>query len=106
MLRFAVLALACSLATAVYPDLDLIDYVNSVQSGWRAGVNTRFVGVSEEYARGLCGALKSGTKLPEKEIEPLKDLPKSFDARVEWSRCPSIQEIRDQGSCGSCWVSV
>ena len=28
----------------------------------------------------------------------------SFDARVTWSECPSIGEIRDQGNCGSCWV--
>lgn len=33
------------------------------------------------------------------------ELPKSFDARVEWPHCPSISEIRDQSSCGSCWVS-
>ena len=31
-------------------------------------------------------------------------LPKSFDAREQWPNCPTIKEIRDQGSCGSCWV--
>ena len=87
-----------------YPDFDLIDHVNSVQSTWRAGVNPGFVGVTEEYARGLCGALKGGPKLPVKEITPLKDIPDSFDARKNWPGCPTIQEVRDQGACGSCWV--
>ena len=33
-------------------------------------------------------------------------LPDSFDAREKLgTMCPSTKEIRDQGSCGSCWVS-
>ena len=27
-------------------------------------------------------------------------VPDSFDARTQWPNCPSISEIRDQGSCG------
>lgn len=33
------------------------------------------------------------------------EIPESFDSREEWPHCPTIREIRDQGSCGSCWVS-
>ena len=33
------------------------------------------------------------------------DLPASFDARDQWKNCPTLQEVRDQGSSGSCWVS-
>ena len=36
----------------------------------------------------------------------VENLPDSFDSREKWgSICPSTKEIRDQGSCGSCWVS-
>ena len=31
-------------------------------------------------------------------------LPKNFDSREQWPNCPTLKEIRDQGSCGSCWV--
>ena len=102
-----VLALLCGIAAAekrTYPDVDLINYVNSVQSSWRAGVNPGFVGASEEYVKRLCGAWKGGPELPEKEAVVLKDIPDSFDARKQWPQCRTIQEIRDQGDCGSCWV--
>lgn len=33
-------------------------------------------------------------------------LPGSFDVREKWViMCSSTKEIRDQRSCGSCWVS-
>ena len=34
----------------------------------------------------------------------IASIPDQFDAREEWPECPSIREIRDQGSCGSCWA--
>ena len=111
MLRFAGLLLLCGLALAdKHPKMlsqEMIEYVNSVQSLWRAGVNPGFVGVSEDYVRGLCGVIRGGAldkKLPEKYIAPLKNIPDSFDARKQWPNCATIQEIRDQGACGSCWV--
>lgn len=34
-----------------------------------------------------------------------QEIPENFDAREQWPDCPTIGEIRDQGGCGSCWVS-
>jgi len=35
-----------------------------------------------------------------------QDIPENFDSREQWPDCPTISEIRDQGSCGSCWVYI
>ena len=83
---------------------DIIDYTNSLNTTWKAAKSLRFEGVSEDYLRGLCGVLPGGPTLPVKEITPLEDIPDEFDARTQWPDCPSISDIRDQGSCGSCWV--
>ncbi|TPP66165.1 Cathepsin B [Fasciola gigantica] len=32
-------------------------------------------------------------------------LPVSFDSREKWNNCSTMSQIRDQSSCGSCWVS-
>ena len=59
-----------------------------------------------KYAKRMCGTFLTGEKqpLPVLNIEA-RDLPDNFDARENWPNCPTIKEIRDQGACGSCWVS-
>jgi cathepsin B len=32
------------------------------------------------------------------------EIPDSFDSREHWPHCPSMQAIRDQSACGSCWA--
>ena len=57
----------------------------------------------------LCGALKNPNGPILKTIVHEVDLdaiPKEFDSRKKWSNCPTIREVRDQGNCGSCWVSI
>ena len=106
---------ACLLASSVFalphrvenlPALsqDIIDYVNSLNTTWKAAKSPRFKGLSVDNVKRLCGVLEGGPVLPVKEIIPLRDIPDTFDARTQWPNCPSISDIRDQGSCGSCWV--
>jgi len=37
-------------------------------------------------------------------VHNVRAVPDSFDAREEWPKCDTIQAIRDQGRCGSCWA--
>ena len=84
----------------------MIDHVNSVQKDWVAGHNKYFDGMDLETIKGMMGTLETPEhlKLPLKEIEPLKDIPETFESEQQWPDCESIKEIRDQSTCGSCWA--
>jgi len=60
----------------------------------------------EAYIKRLCGTFLTAPEewLPRKWVQ-VGDLPETFDARDQWPNCPTIREVRDQGSCGSCYVS-
>ncbi|KAH8344922.1 hypothetical protein KR067_010712 [Drosophila pandora] len=90
---------------------EFIELVKTKTRTWQAGRNFD-EGVSEEYIRGLMGVHPDAYKfaLPDKQevlgylSQKVDDIPKEFDAREKWPNCPTINEIRDQGSCGSCWA--
>ena len=67
-----------------------------------------FRGVSVDQIKLLSGALNTveEIELPVRfhVIDSSAPLPDSFDARTQWPDCPTIKEVRDQGSCGSSWV--
>jgi len=82
----------------------MIDVVNYMNTTWTAGRN--FEGVSLKYIKGLLGVHKDNKKyrLPSIRHVVPNGLPEEFDARKQWPQCPTISEIRDQASCGSCWA--
>jgi cathepsin B len=104
----AVLAILASVSASFQLRTDIIKEVNSKQTTWLAGVNSKFAGTdSFDYVKRLCGTKKTP---PEKKL-PLKlhhvtpaAIPASFDSRTQWPSCPSLNEIRDQSDCGSCWA--
>ncbi|XP_018566064.1 uncharacterized protein LOC108907038 [Anoplophora glabripennis] len=91
----------------VYPLSDeVINKINSMQSTWTAGRNFP-VNTTVDQLRALAGAfLKPVQTLPTKmhDVSLEDTIPESFDAREQWLDCPSIRDIRDQASCGSCWA--
>lgn len=110
MLRCIVLVsiLAIVLASDDPLSQKFIDKINSKARTWRAGKNFG-PHVSMQYIRNLMGVHEDAYKFrladkPSNLFELEDDLPEQFDARENWPNCPTIKEIRDQGSCGSCWA--
>ncbi|CAO4378618.1 unnamed protein product [Caenorhabditis nigoni] len=84
----------------------LVDYVNSVQSDFI----TEHVDASEEFMKSRVMNVKYASPPPSDDIRATKvntvlaPNPETFDARTKWTKCKSINLIRDQANCGSCWA--
>ncbi|NXS17665.1 CATB protein, partial [Mystacornis crossleyi] len=98
-------AFANARSVPYFPPLsdDLVNHINKLNTTWRAGHN--FHNADMSYVKKLCGTFLGGPKLPERvDFAADMELPDNFDSRTQWPNCPTISEIRDQGSCGSCWA--
>ncbi|XP_037027746.1 cathepsin B [Bradysia coprophila] len=109
MLRYIVLASILAIALAADDPLsqEFVDKINAKATTWKAGRNFG-PHVTMNYVRSLLGVHEDSYKFRLEEKPTLvgyrDDLPEQFDARENWPDCPTIREIRDQGSCGSCWA--
>ncbi|CAH0548114.1 unnamed protein product [Brassicogethes aeneus] len=112
MKRFVSLFLFSLLVLGLKADLhplsdEFIDLINSKSKTWTAGRNFG-ENVSMSYIKKLMGVLPDADLHKPPVLELIggdeEQLPENFDARQQWPHCPTIQEIRDQGSCGSCWA--
>lgn len=86
---------------------EFINRINSKQSSWTAGRNFP-LHISMTYIKNLMGTIKDDNLAKLQKINHdaglIAVLPKNFDPREKWPNCPSLKEIRDQGSCASCWA--
>ncbi|XP_063357815.1 cathepsin B-like [Cydia amplana] len=86
---------------------EFISLINSKQSSWKAGRNFP-LDTPRAHIKALTGVVKNplSPKLPATthDADLIASLPENFDPREKWQNCPSLNEIRDQGSCGSCWA--
>lgn len=91
-------------------DLDsLVEHVNNTPNAtWKARKNEKFIGATYNDVRSLMGTVVDPdwtVKIHEKRSFKDTEVPANFDSRVEWDMCAvTINHIRDQANCGSCWA--
>lgn len=84
--------------------MDMVNKINDMKTTWKAGHNDRWNYMGVEAIKGQMGAILGGKKLAKTVNTVAANIPDTFDARTAWPKCESIQEIRDQANCGSCWA--
>jgi len=99
---------AVAFAEEIAVSSKLIQEVNTRQHLWKAAHNpvTR---MPKSQARRLLGvdmeALHAYTwRNKEYSAEEIAAAPESFDSRTQWPSCSTMNDIRNQKHCGSCWA--
>eukprot|EP01091_Cochliopodium_minus_P000429 TRINITY_DN10407_c0_g1_i1.p1 TRINITY_DN10407_c0_g1~~TRINITY_DN10407_c0_g1_i1.p1 ORF type:complete len:313 (-),score=84.94 TRINITY_DN10407_c0_g1_i1:64-1002(-) len=88
-------------------DLDLINQINSnPRSTWKAGTNDFFKGKTLRDAKRLLGSKKNMKNVGRKDDSKfdIKAIPTSYDLRQAYPNSTAINNILNQGDCGSCWT--
>jgi len=88
----------------------MVNSINSMQTSWTASADQGkfFEGLTVKEARKLMGVLPRSSTTPSLLRATYSDqdraVPDTFDSRTNWPDCWTIQQIRDQSACGSCWA--
>jgi cathepsin B len=93
---------------------ELVEEVNNAQDQWVASMDAPTAKMSQAQIMSRLGVPeiqaiwegRVGDRLPQKEFtrSELRRVPTSFDPREKWPECPTLNDIRDQSGCGSCWA--
>jgi len=111
----AVLAVSATTAPLLGEDEEIINaktvnYINSLKTSWTASAEQGdfMKGMTMKQARTLMGVkptIPGSPTLPRITYEGKGVVPPAtFDSRTNWPNCWTIQQIRDQSACGSCWA--
>ncbi|CAB3399104.1 unnamed protein product [Caenorhabditis bovis] len=104
VVAFCVSALSMTIPRESLTGKALTEFINANQKLWKAEIPE----FSIEQVKSKLMKSKIYYQAHDdsivQEIPVRADLPDSFDARKQWPNCVSINNIRDQSDCGSCWA--
>jgi C1A family cysteine protease len=114
-MRVTIVLVLIAAAVAVFKNSDpvfnndMINYINSAQSGWTASSNQgNFFGstMTMKDAKRLMGTkIIKDDRVKTVSYKHLNiNLPDTFNSADNWPSCSTIMHIRDQSACGSCWA--
>ncbi|KAJ2941648.1 hypothetical protein O0L34_g14705 [Tuta absoluta] len=110
-----VLLYLCVAAEVPHPLSDeFIDMVNKANTTWKAGRNfpedtllsyiNHFMGFRRSDITEQ--SLQWNLPVQHHSVEVTQGLPENFDPREKWPYCSSLNDVRNQASCGSCWAEA